>query len=212
MKVMGILGSPRLRGKCAKLLDSALEGAAGKGAETVRVDLIKKNIKYCMGCGTCFLKNPELAVGKCPLKDDCHAVFEEYFSCDAYFYASPTYDMFCTALMKTFLERKIAFTYRDTSAVGLMPEPRPGITQYFKKKASFIVTANVADELEEVMGEPCYEAFEAHLLFEQIDTLDKLFVGGVENITESAFNEKLAKAYEIGGHLVEAVTAARKDG
>ena len=46
MKIMGILGSPRMKGKCAKLVDKALEGAQSAGAEVVRMDLIKKNIKF----------------------------------------------------------------------------------------------------------------------------------------------------------------------
>ena len=79
--------------------------------------------------------------------------------------------------MKTFLERKVAFTFKklDKTDKTAMPVPRTRIKKDFKKKASFIVTVNVADEHEFLMGEPCYQTFESHLNFEEIDTFAKLF-------------------------------------
>lgn len=211
MKILGILGSPRTNGNCAKLLKKALEGAASTGAETVLFELIKKDLKFCRGCGNCYTKDPELTIGNCPLNDDAHDMLTEYLTCDGYFYASPTYDGFTTALMKSFLERKIAFTHKSLNTTDrvTMPEPRPGIAQNFKKKASFIVTANVLDELEEVMGEPCYEAFEAHLLFEEIDTYEKLFCGGVERLSDEAFQKKLDRAFQMGINIISEINKAR---
>ena len=58
MKIMGFLGSPRVNGKCAKLLKKALEGAESCGAETKQYDLIKCNIKFCLGCGSRLLSLP----------------------------------------------------------------------------------------------------------------------------------------------------------
>ena len=164
-----------------------------------------------MGCGKCFLKEPELTIGKCPLKDDVSAILEEYIQADGYIFSSPSYDMLCTALIKTFLERKIAFTYKSMDEPGKIPAPRPGIAQKFVKKASFIVTANCDDSLEEVMGEPIYEAFEAHLLFEEIDTLGKLYCGGVESMTDEEFDVRLQKAFELGKNLVETIRQYRAD-
>jgi hypothetical protein len=210
MKILGILGSPRLNGCCSKLLNRALEGAESSGAETGVFKLIKRDVKYCIGCGDCYTKKPNLQIGKCPIKDETQEMLKEYLTFDGYFYASPAYDGFTTALMKTFLERKIAFTFKesDKTAEIAMPAPRPGIIQHFKKKASFIVTANVADELEEVMGDPCYEAFESHLLFEQIDTFEKLFCGGLERITVEQFNKKLDKAFQMGINMVNEIKKA----
>ncbi len=122
MRVLGFLGSPHVNGRSAKLLKKALEGAASAGAEIKEFDLIKMNIKYCTGCGACYLTKPELKIGKCSLKDDAPALFEEYVEADGYIYASPVYDMFITALMKTFLERKIMLTYRPKEAADKLPE------------------------------------------------------------------------------------------
>ena len=211
MKILGILGSPRLKGSCSKLLNRALEGAKSTGAETAIFKLIKRDVKYCLGCGNCYTKNPDLQLGKCPIKDETQEMLKKYLACDGYFFASPAYDMFTTALMKTFLERKIAFTFKEPDKTGeiTMPLPRPGITQDFKKKASFIVTANVADEVEFVMGEPCYEAFESHLQFEEIDTFEKLFCGGMEKMTDEKFDKKLDKAFQMGINIVHEIKKAR---
>jgi len=209
MKIIGFLGSTRVNGRCGKLLRRALEGAASKGAEVTRYDLIKCNIMYCRGCGKCFEHNPELTIGKCPLKDDMHSILEEYLQSDGYIFASPTHELFVTALMKTFLERKIALTCEEDPAE--MPQARPGVRAHFKKQASFIVTANAPEEFEEVMGDPCYAAFEGGLMFEEVGTQEKLFVGGMRTITDEAFSKKIDNAYQLGINLVEAIENLRKD-
>jgi len=177
------------------------------GAEFKKYDLINCNIKYCRGCGNCYEKNPELTIGECPLKDDMASILEEYLSADGYIFATPTYELYITALMKTFLERQIAFTFKENPVDA--PGARPGIGANFQKKASFVVTANAADEYEEVMGNPCYEAFEMMLMLEEIDTDGKLFVGSVAAITEEIFSKKMEQAYQLGIDLVTGIKAAR---
>jgi putative NADPH-quinone reductase len=206
MKILGFLGSPRVNSTTAKLLKKALEGAESAGAETKRYDLIK----FCMGCGNCFKKDPDLPVGTCPLKDDMAAILDEYTKADGYIYASPAYDMYITALMKMFIERKIALTYKWPGSAGKFPTPRPGAAVNFMKKASIIITGNSVDEYESVIGDPCYEAVEADHIWEQIDTVDKLYVGGVESITEGELEQPQQKAYQIGINLVEAIKKARQ--
>ncbi len=208
MRVLGFLGSPHVNGRSAKLLKKALEGAASAGAEVKEFDLIKMNIKYCSGCNACYLTKPELKIGKCSLKDDAPAIFEEYVEAEGYIYASPVYDMFITALMKTFLERKIMLTYRPREAVGKIPDSR--CCAYFKKKASIIVTGNCVDEYREVMGDPCFEAYEGHFMIEQIDTVDKMYCGGHEILTEDDFNKKLDEAFQMGVRLVQEVEKSRE--
>ena len=208
MRILGFLGSPHMNGRSAKLLKKALEGAASKGAEVKEFDLYKMNIKYCTGCGTCFTSKPELKIGKCAIKDDATAIFEEYIEADGHFYASPVYDVYITALMKTFLERKIMLTYRPKEAAAKLPESR--CPANFQKKASIIVTGNCGDELREVMGDPCFEAYEGHFMIEQIDTVDKMYCGGIENITDEDFNKKLDEAFQMGIRIVEEINKSRQ--
>ncbi len=208
MKILGILGSPRVKGKCSRLLDKALEGAKSAGAEISNIKLIKKNIKFCMDCANCWSKNHDLKIGKCPLKDDMASILEEYVNSDGYIFASPVYDMYVTALMKAFLERKIALTFRDINNHAKLPESRH--PEHFLKKASIIVTANCGDEFVEVMGDPCFEACEAHLMIEQVDTVDRIYVGSVESISKEAFDKKLEQSFKAGSRLVEKINKARQ--
>jgi multimeric flavodoxin WrbA len=209
MKILGFLGSPRLNGNCSKLLRKALEGAESAGAETKLFELINYNIMDCRGCSNCFLNNPDLLIGECSLKDDVASLLEEYIKADGYLFASPVYDVYVTALMKRFLERKIALTYRVPDSGTIMPFSR--VPANFKKKASMMVTGNCSDEYSEGMAGPCYEAMEAHLMVEQVDTVDRLYVGSVETITEGAFSERMNTAYQMGIRLVKEVEKARTE-
>jgi len=202
------MGSPRVKGLNAKLIDRALKGAQSKGAETKRYDLIQYNIKFCMGCFKCMFENHELPIGKCPLKDDMAGILKEYRQADGYILASPVYDVGVTALMKNFLERKCALHYRKREDYGRIPDTREKAN--FKKKASLIVTANAADEYGEVMGPPCFEAMEAHFLIEEIDVVDRVYIGGIENISKKKLSEKLDEMYTLGIHLVDEIEKARK--
>ncbi len=203
MKIIGFLGSPRVNGKCATLLKKALAGAESCGAEIKRYDLIKCNIKFCMGCGNCFSKEPELTIGPCPIKDDMTAILEDYLTADGFIYACPTYDVYLTALMKMFLERKIAFTFKGEGQAGKFPSPRPGIPTNYKKKVSIIITGNSAEEYKEIMCDPCVEAIEASHILEEMETRDTLYVGGVETITRETFAQRLESAHSMGKDLVE---------
>ena len=209
MKILGFMGSPRLNGFNAKLIQSALKGAEAAGSETKRYDLIECNIKYCRGCMNCVYENHELPIGKCSLNDDMASILEEYLQADGYILASPVYDVNVTALMKTFLERKLALFFKTRSDVGKVPDAR--VKAHFKKKASFIVTGISAEEYSEAMGDPCFETMEVHFLIEGIEVVDKLYVGGLEDITEERLIERLDKAYKLGMHLVEEIRRAQQD-
>ena len=208
MIILGFLGSPRLNGKCSTLLKRALEGAESRGAHTTRFDLINCNIMHCRGCLKCMFDNHELPVGKCPLKDDMASILEEYIKADGYIFASPVYEAYVTALMKKFMERKVALGFREKDAHGKIAAARAPAN--FKKMASFIVTANCADEYREVMGDPAFEAMEGHLIIEQVPTVDRFYVGGVEGMTDETFSEKLSDAYQLGIRLVETIEKTRR--
>lgn len=208
MNILGVMASPRLHGKCSRLLKKALEGAASRGATTKQFDLIRCNILHCRGCLKCIFEHHELPIGKCPLKDDMASILQDYVSADGYIYASPVYESYVTALMKKFMERKIALGFREKDAHSTISACR--VPADFKKMASFILTANCPDEYREVMGEPAFEAMEAQLIVEQVPTADRFYVGGVEGMTGETFSAKLAESYQLGIRLVEALEKAQR--
>ncbi len=188
-----------MKGRCSKLMDKALEGAASMGAETERLELIKRDIRHCSGCCVCWTKNPELPIGKCSLKDEAAAILENYRMADGFIFATPVYDAFVTSLMKKNIERMIALTYRSKDEPATIPGARTEVD--YRKKASIIVTANSADQYMEFMGDPCFNAIEGTLALQQVEVLDKHFVGSMETITEDAFSERMDKAHAMGVRL-----------
>ena len=157
-----------------------------------------------------MFENHELPIGKCPLNDDMAGILEEYRQADGYILASPVYDVGVTALMKNFLERKCALHYKKRDDYGRFPDTREKAN--FKKKVSLIVTGNSADAYWEVMAPPCFEAMESHFFIQEIDTVDRMYVGGVENISNERLTEKLDEAYTMGIRLVDEIERARKGG
>jgi len=48
---------------------------------------------------------------------------------------------------------------------------------------------------------------EGHFMIEQVETIDKFYVGSVENMPEKTLREKLQHAYRMGETLVERIIA-----
>jgi putative NADPH-quinone reductase len=106
MKVLAINSSARPAGqtKTGMMLESLVKGMSEAGAETEVVDLRKKDIRYCIGCYTCWTKTP----GTCILKDDMTAeLFPKWLASDLVVYASPLFHFTINAQMKTFIERTL---------------------------------------------------------------------------------------------------------
>jgi multimeric flavodoxin WrbA len=205
MKVIGYNGSPHTNGHCGKLIKSMLKGAESKGAETKKIDIIKQNIEHCNGCFKCATKDPELSIGKCTIDDDMHEILEEWETVDGYIFASPVYDMGLTSIMKKFVERRIALTYRPKDDHVTLPNARNPYD--FRKKAALIVTGFCGDELVEVMGDPCFDAMEAHFTIEQIDVIKKFYVGGIETLSKDDWKDREKTAFDLGVQIVEGVIA-----
>jgi hypothetical protein len=110
--------------------------------------------------------------------------------------------------MKTFIERKFPLFFKNKEDTVTLPAAR--VPANFRKKASLFITANARDEYREVMGPPCFEAMEYDLMIEQVDIVDKLYVGGAHVISEEILSRKLDEAFTIGVRLVDEIEKARK--
>jgi len=49
-------------------------------------------------------------------------------------------------------------------------------------------------------------------MLEQVDTSHEIYVGGVENIIEERFAERLDEAYRLGAHLVDEIEKEQQEG
>ena len=99
-RVLGILGSPRLEGNTADLLDAVLKGASDSGAEVERLDLVNMRINPCIECRRCD------ASAECAVKtDDMQEIYARIRKVDAIVLASPIFFMGVTAQTKAMIDR-----------------------------------------------------------------------------------------------------------
>jgi multimeric flavodoxin WrbA len=103
MKVLGVLGSPRIKGNSDILLDQALAGAKDAGAEIEKIILVKKKISGCLDCKKCN------ETGVCVIEDDMQEIHKKILDADAIIHSVPVYFFSMTAQMKAYLDRWCAF-------------------------------------------------------------------------------------------------------
>ncbi len=103
MKILGILGSPRVGGNSDILLDQALAGAKDAGAEAEKIILCQKKISGCLNCDKCN------ETGVCAIQDDMPEIHKKILEAEAIIHSCPVYFWAMTAQMKAYLDRWCAF-------------------------------------------------------------------------------------------------------
>ena len=99
MKIVCLLGSPRVSGNTDTIVAEILRGINRPDAEVVSHHLHQAVIGYCRGCKSCSV------TGNCVIKDDVHTIVEDLLSAQLVIAASPSYWGDVTAQMKTFIDR-----------------------------------------------------------------------------------------------------------
>jgi multimeric flavodoxin WrbA len=99
LKVLGILGSPRINGSNSLLLDTVLDGAKSQGAKTEKIFLNDISIKPCQDCDGC------IKTGTCIINDDFQNIYEKLKTYDCFVIASPIYFYGITAQLKALIDR-----------------------------------------------------------------------------------------------------------
>jgi len=99
LKVLGIMGSPRLGGNTDLLLDEALQGARSGGAETEKITIDRLKISPCKEIYHC------LEDGTCPIKDDMTALYAKILAAAAVIIATPIFFYTVSAQTMAFISR-----------------------------------------------------------------------------------------------------------
>jgi multimeric flavodoxin WrbA/protein-tyrosine-phosphatase len=101
MFVLGLQGSPRKKGNTNYLLQAFMNEAEKSGARTHVIEVAKKNIVPCIGCGSCEKK------GRCITQDDDMTleIYPLLREADVIVLASPIYFYNVTAQLKALIDR-----------------------------------------------------------------------------------------------------------
>jgi arsenate reductase (thioredoxin) len=108
MFILGLQGSPRLKGNTNYLTDLFLDAAKKKGARTEKLNVARMNILPCIGCGNCERK------GVCAIRDDDMSVhiYPLLRRADVIVLASPVYFYNVPAVLKALIDRTQALWSR----------------------------------------------------------------------------------------------------
>ncbi len=184
MKVLGIMASPRLKGNSDLLLDEALRGAQGQGAEVVKIIVDGLKIAPCREYYGC------LKDGKCVIRDDMDDVYPKILGADAIIVATPIFFYTVSAQLMLIISRCQALWARKYVLKNLdIPV----------KKGAFIAVA--ATRGTKLFDGP---KLTINYFFKAINAeyADELLVRGVDKRGEiTGHPEALAAAFELGKKL-----------
>ncbi|MCX5757753.1 MAG: flavodoxin family protein, partial [Candidatus Hydrogenedentes bacterium] len=149
MKIVAVLGSPRLNGNSAFIAGRFLEAAKDRGAETQSFAL---NALTYRGCQACMSSKKTSEV--CVLKDDLSEVLEAVREAGVIVLASPVYYGDVTGQMKLFIDRTYCYLTPDYHTNPQRSRLVPGKTVVFVQTqglADVTVFADVFPRYREVM-------------------------------------------------------------
>jgi multimeric flavodoxin WrbA len=99
MKLLAIVGSPRVNGHTNYLVEQALEEAAKLGAQTEKIILSQFRVNPCQAHDKCN------SFSSCVLKDDAAKILEKFVQADGVILATPVYYYNVSAQLKAFIDR-----------------------------------------------------------------------------------------------------------
>lgn len=117
MKVLILMGSPRLCGNTAELCKYFMDELRVQKTEVKYIELEKMNINPCEECYVC--QNVAEEYG-CAQKDDMVEIANEILWADLIVLATPIFSWYCTAKMKAVLDRHYGFNKYYGSAEGCL--------------------------------------------------------------------------------------------
>jgi len=121
LKVLGIMGSPRIKGNTDLLLAEALQGAQSQQAEVEKIVVDKLKITPCREYYGC------LKDGNCVIRDDMDDIYPKLLEADGIIVASPIFFYGLTAQIKALIDRCQALWARRYILHNLPDSARKGV-------------------------------------------------------------------------------------
>ena len=191
MKVLGIMGSPRIKGNTDLLLEEALKGAKIQGAEVEKIVVDKLKIAPCKEYLGCFKD------GNCVIRDDMDEIYPKLLGADMVIIASPMFFYGVSSQAKALIDRCQALWARKHILKQSLPNGR-------RKGAFIAVGATKGKRLFEGAILTVKYFFEAI----GVEYADELLIRGVDARGEIKEHPiALSDAFELGKRLAQAKKA-----
>jgi len=192
MRVLGIMGSPRIKGNTDLLLDEALKGAQSQAAEVDKIIVDKLKIAPCREYYGC------LRDGNCVIRDDMDDIYPKLLSADAIIVASPMFFYGLSSQVKALIDRCQALWTKKYVLKQNVSD--------LNRKGSFIAVGATSGK----------QLFDGSILtikyfFQAINAeySDDLLIRGVDERGEiKEHPTALAEAFEMGKRLTQVDPAA----
>ena len=187
MKVLGIMGSPRIKGNTDLLLEGTLKGAKSQGADVEKIVVDKLKIAPCKEYLGCFRD------GNCVIRDDMDAIYPKLLEADIVIIASPIFFYGVTSQVKALIDRCQALWARKHILKQTLPDGN-------RKGAFIAVGATKGKRLFEGVILTVKYFFEAI----GVEYADELLVRSVDARGEIRQHQTaLADAFELGKRLAQ---------
>ncbi len=214
MKILGLNGSPRLKGNSVQLLTEALHGANDAGAETELISLYGMNFKGCRSCFACKRKSPFYGKG-CAIKDDFTGVMEKLLAADAWIFATPIYNGHMSSSMSALLERFYFSHHNYDAHERMVGKEYPSVLIYsMNGNPDFMNKMGVENSckydaflFENAFGSCKYMVANATLQFDDYSKYHTAAVPVEKKMKYNAehFPQDLQRAYEMGRELISRI-------
>lgn len=207
-RIVGINGSPRMGWNSAKMLESALKGAADKGIETKRIDLYRLHYTGCRSCFSCKrLGSP--GFGRCAVNDDLKPVLDEIMESDGLIVSSPVYFGSDPGMVRSFFERLWfpSHTYSRDDTVAYDLHLKIGLIYTMNVPSSDLYSdflESQKDKFSSMVGETTVLCAADTLQFDDYSKYSSSAFDPKHKLAvhESSFADDLLRAYQMGQTLL----------
>jgi multimeric flavodoxin WrbA len=202
MKIIGLLGSPLVKGNTAKLLDQALRGATDAGCEVEKIVVPFLDFNPCMEIMYC--KEHQT----CKMKDDMIPIYDKFKEADSLIVATPVMTMGIPGKLKGFMDRfQVFFMAKYVRKQPLVDPAKKKHRRGFYIGICGMSPPNIFDGAKMTM--------QAFFRITDFKYWDELLIRDMDTIQDISTRPELVemaykKGYELGRLLVEESEADRK--
>ena len=188
MKVVCLLGSPRVRGNSEQLAEEIMIPLQEKGAEIKSYHLNKLTYKGCQACMACKTKQDT-----CILKDELTEVMNEVKEAEVLILASPVYYGDVTGQMKCFIDRTFEYLVPDYITAEVPCRLPAG------KRCAIVLVQGAPNEAQFSDVFPRYKGFLDWYGFSEVDEVRACGVHAKGSVKEN--EDVLKRAKTVGKAL-----------